>query len=237
MKDWNIRNLIAISVTVFVLGLTGFIAVKALCTTKPDYSFVAQTLLPLWGTWLGTLLAYYFGKENFEAASKSYQQVIEKLTPDQKLKKISVKDVMIPFNKLQILNYEDKKGEQIQAILLNKDYNKYNRLAVFESNNILKCMIHRSTFTEYLFEVGASAKPEETTIESLVTYKKEGSKIPDLLKRGFNFVPINASLLDAKTAMDAIPECQDVFVTQNGKKDEPVLGLITNNKIFEQLQA
>jgi hypothetical protein len=28
--------------------------------------------------------------------------------------------------------------------------------------------------------------------------------------------------------MDSIPDCRDVFVTQNGDKDEPVLGWVTN---------
>jgi len=33
--------------------------------------------------------------------------------------------------------------------------------------------------------------------------------------------------------MDAMKECQDVFITENGKKDEPVLGLITNVRLMD----
>jgi hypothetical protein len=54
-----------------------------------------------------------------------------------------------------------------------------------------------------------------------------------MLDLGFNFVKKDGTLLDAKKAMDAIDECLDIFVTENGKKEEPVLGLITNNKILE----
>ncbi len=36
-----------------------------------NLDFIGQSLLPIWGTWVGTVLAFYFGKSNFDAASKS----------------------------------------------------------------------------------------------------------------------------------------------------------------------
>jgi hypothetical protein len=54
-----------------------------------------------------------------------------------------------------------------------------------------------------------------------------------MLQYSCNFVGKNGTLLDAKKAMDAYKECQDVFATENGKKEEPILGLITNNEILE----
>jgi hypothetical protein len=54
-----------------------------------------------------------------------------------------------------------------------------------------------------------------------------------MLDRGYCFVKKTATLLDAKNAMDAMKECMDVFITENGKVEEPILGLITNNRLLE----
>jgi len=37
--------------------------------------------------------------------------------------------------------------------------------------------------------------------------------------------------------MDTTPNCQDVFVTQNGKAGEAVIGWITNNEIADNSKA
>jgi hypothetical protein len=42
-----------------------------------------------------------------------------------------------------------------------------------------------------------------------------------------------ATLIDAKNAMDTMKECMNVFITENGKIEEPILGLITNNRLLE----
>ena len=45
------------------------------------------------------------------------------------------------------------------------------------------------------------------------------------------FVSIASTLGDAKREMERTEKCQDVFVTQNGKQEEPVLGWLTNIEI------
>ena len=54
---------------------------------------------------------------------------------------------------------------------------------------------------------------------------------PDFKKKAtttFAFVKTDASLAAAKEAMAGKPGCQDVFVTETGAADEPVLGWLTN---------
>ena len=41
-----------------------------------------------------------------------------------------------------------------------------------------------------------------------------------------------ATKLDVMKAMDAIDECLDILVKETSKKEEPVLGLIMNNKLL-----
>lgn len=51
------------------------------------------------------------------------------------------------------------------------------------------------------------------------------------------FVPINATLAEAKQKMEETKNCQDVFVTDNGDKNGHVRGWLTNVEIVRHLQA
>jgi hypothetical protein len=45
---------------------------------------VLHTVLPLVGTWVGTIIAFYFTKENFEAATRSVTDMARQLTSTEK---------------------------------------------------------------------------------------------------------------------------------------------------------
>jgi hypothetical protein len=48
------------------------------------------------------------------------------------------------------------------------------------------------------------------------------------LQTSFGTVAEDATLADAKRAMESVPWCQDTFVTHGGSREEPVIGWITN---------
>jgi len=52
-------------------------------------------------------------------------------------------------------------------------------------------------------------------------------QLKSLFETSFGFVGKEERLIEVKAIM-ANPNIQDVFVTETGKKDEPVLGWITN---------
>jgi hypothetical protein len=63
---------------------------------------------------------------------------------------------------------------------------------------------------------------------------------PDLKKTLENsFVTLNedATLQDVKAAMDAVTDAQDAFITKTGKKDEAILGWITNNIVADNARV
>jgi hypothetical protein len=236
-NGWWSRNVIALIITVAVVGITIGIGIVCLCKGFDDgMDFIGKSLLPLWGTWIGTVLAFYFGKANFDAASKSYQEVIKTLSSAEKMAGIKVTEVMIVTSKIEFLNLEKEKEKKISDILKYERFKKYNRFAVFEPDNILKCIIHRSTFHQFI-----ALKVEEGMMNEAIKaltlndiLNEPNAEIKNILAKGYDFVSQSATLLDAKNAMDAIAECQDIFVSQTGKISEPVLGLITNNIIMEK---
>jgi hypothetical protein len=246
LSSWASRNLIALIITGLVVSVTVFIAIFILYnpvkntdgTVSINFPFIGQTLLPLWGTWIGTVLAFYFGKANFEAATKSYQDVIKNLSPEEKIAKLLVKDVMLPLKDILYLDYDTESPKLINDILKYPQFEPYSRFAVFDKNKVVKFMIHRSTFYLFIYfkytELKAQGKTPDTdnlTLADLLACTDE--KIKNTLTRGIGFIALNANLLDAKRVIDATEECQDVFVTESGKALKPVQGLITNNRIFQ----
>ena len=236
------RNFIAILMTLIVVSATVVVAIIAI--SKGDklegVDFIAKTLLPLWGTWIGTILAFYFSRENFEAASKSYQNIIKSLTPDEKMAAMKVNDVMIPVDRIVFLIYPDDKDKKLMDdILKDGRFQAYNRYAVLNTNHTVYKMIHRSMVDRFISEQVVSGKtPDEIkllTLNDLLNTTLD--EIKNTLENSFQIIKKSSTLLEAKQSMDEKKECLDVFVTENGSKDEPVLGLVTNNLILEKIKC
>ncbi len=103
-------------------------------------------------------------------------------------------------------------------------------------------MIHRGIFYQFLYTQSAELKaqgksPDTDTITLSELLSSADDKFRKPLTRGLGFISLDANLLDAKRIIDATEECQDVFVTQTGKPNEPVLGLLTNNRIFQHVKV
>lgn len=208
---------------VVYLGLTMINA----ATDKEDAArYVLASILPLLGTWVGTVLAFYFSKDNFESATRSTKEL---LGIDQKLAAIAVTDVMLSIaNILKVTEDDDTK------IVLNKwletmdKEKKGQRLPVLDSKNKAKYVIHRSIITDYLASeaIGGTLKTdlEKKTLKDLIDAKPELKSIIV----SFGAVKKDATLDKVKAIMEQSNDTQDVFITENGKTDGVVLGWITN---------
>jgi hypothetical protein len=56
---------------------------------------VFNTVLPVIATWVGTVLAFYFGSENFRQAAESTREALGQLAPENK-----IIDVMVPYERI-----------------------------------------------------------------------------------------------------------------------------------------
>ncbi|GAB6010981.1 CBS domain-containing protein [Viscerimonas tarda] len=218
-------------VIVATLAIAG-LSLWLLDTKKEAFNFIGQSLLPLWATWFGTVLAFYFTKENLDAANKSTEKLLNKLTAgEQKLQSRSVLSVMKPVKEIKTL-YLDLHGENpLSEIIEMEEFKPFNRFPVFNSEKAKKidCIVHRLVMLEYLYGL-----PETDTASKTLNDFLTGSKdIREKLKDSAGFVSETATLLDAKTEMERLENCEDVFVTQTGKNSEEILGWITDNDIYE----
>jgi hypothetical protein len=205
--------------------------------------FVFGSVLPLLGAWVGTLLAYYFSRENFEAATKSVTEMAREVGAMEKLRAIPVREKMRPLKDITFSAI--KKGEENKCKLpdLLTKFERLDRIPLLDDANCIvyllyKHMIHRF-LTQMVLDPAKlqNKKVGDLTLRDLID---SDSDLQELLQNSFGFVPETATLADAKREMEAVSKklpCNDVFVTQGGKPDQPVIGWITDNKIAEHLKV
>lgn len=241
----NSRERIARIISISVPVATGVLAVLAIVfagilihtQNKKEaidilkYTFTA--LLPLWGTWIGTVLAYYFSKENFESANENVRKLVTHVSAvNEKLKRIKAKDVMIPASKIVKQDFESEAtliACKIADIISFIKASDQNRLPLFV-NKSLKYILHLSTFDRFIRLMLEEKKDYQTlTINDMITCNDD--MIKNTLLKGASFISEQANLLEAKNIMDANKYCNDVFVTPAGHPSEEVLGWITDKTV------
>jgi hypothetical protein len=187
---------------------------------------VFTAVIPLLASWVGTVLAYYYSSESLEAATKSVRELIPL---EEKLKAIPVTEAMIKLSDIAKFNYDDnQKVQDILAML--KASNKGERLPFLDDNNHPIYMLHKSTIDSALVEVGQEIDIANVTLQELF------ERVPSLKIMGmgsFGTLGQDATLESAREEMNRINNCQDVYITEKGTKNSPVVGWITNGIIEE----
>jgi hypothetical protein len=230
-RDW-------LAVIISVVSISGIIILSVaifrnLSTDSEKIMTIFTSVLALAGSWIGTILAFYFSKENFESATRNVAALVNQVSPQERLKSLLAKDKMTPKDKIIFVKLP---AEQINLTetLNNLELSKRgSRLPVLTEMEHPAYIVHKSSIIEFLFERSQSISSPPSN-ESIVTLR-DFLDDPEMKKRAENFAVLreDGTLADAKSAMDNKPGCQDVFITKGGTKDEPLTGWITNNTIAE----
>lgn len=201
-------------------------------TTK----LVFTAVLPLLGTWVGTVLSFYFTKDSYEAASRETRQTVSESGLAGRLRATPVRERMTPVGRMKVYRMAaDKTEEQVGlAELLGLMTGPITRLPILDAQDAIKFLVHKSVIVEF-----HSTKVRETTAFDLNDLGQANLKLlldqddnrRRLGREGLAFVAVTATVADARNRMREKQGCEDVIVTQSGKSDEPVLGWLTNNDI------
>lgn len=251
--DSEERAKIGRRVVYFALGVIGILGLAAIAVaiyapagesiekSKQRYELVKDvltSLLPVLGTWVGTVLAFYFSKENFVEAAKQTSELVRQLTLDQKLQEIPVVDAMISMTDPNAIKFildrpEDKINLKTDILDLLSKSGK-NRLPFIDTNGIVKYIIHRSIIDKYISEYALSGaiKPIDLTLKDLLCidqYKQISSS--------FGTVGRDAKLNAVKNLIDGNLGCSDVFVTEDGTKSCKAFGWVTNVILTEKCRV
>jgi hypothetical protein len=214
---------------------------------------ILNILLPVIGTWMGTILAFYFSKDNFEAANRQAKSLLDQINPtDQTLKDLKVSGVMITPDNGMLLKYKDERdfeATKLSDLIQKLEQTNTERSPIVKSDDMtFLFLIYRTTIERFQLQFekpGAittdaahplPADKGDLTVAHLLNSNFELIKMIKAIDLNKCFLPITATLSDVRKAMQDNGLCQDVFITNTGKKTEPVLGWITNTMIIEKAQ-
>ena len=233
MRDAVTRNTLAmVVVLVGLFGVIGFaIAAISLAGSDNRQAVIQQTITALFallGTWVGTVLAFYFSRQNLTAATDS---TIAAITAAQGGGSTPVRQAMTPRG--QFVAYPLGPGEDQRAVKLSDLASKMSegnvhRIVVLDSQDTVVCVIHDSLILALEKKAGAEdpAAARDLTVGSLLD-DAEFSDKPFLMA----FVGETATVDEARGKM--VSGCNDVFVTTRGGPKDPVVGWLTNTRLAQ----
>lgn len=215
------QRLATVMTIVGVVGVTAISVVALILLPRDDARNVLTAVLPLFASWIATVLAYYFARENLQAATDSVTTLV---ASNRGPASLSITDKMIDLS--QIVSLSSKFGaslnqttlDQVLAFLSNR---QVNRAPFFNTDGSIAGVIHVSVIDQYLRN---NAQPAGQVTFAAI------KALPIAL--AFAVLPTSATIADARTAMSSVPNCEDVFVTQDGNPAKPVVGWLTDNIIL-----
>jgi hypothetical protein len=236
VTTWALAAILAIAALIILVA--GINAIWGSAPQKMGQFFdiskyVLGVLLPVIGAWVGTVLAFYFGQVNFEAASRSAQNLVRQLSPREKLQAEPAGHAMMKINDVTAFKIPPDKGEADITIrqLIDEGFEKdksqpRQRLPILDAQGRGKYVLHRSTIDAFV----APKKHPPDVDESTLSLKDllEDPKLKDYIINSFMPLAPDATLADAKDLLDKNPQCLDILVTQDGAKNGIVVGWITN---------
>jgi hypothetical protein len=175
----NFKNHLA--ALVFILSFFGLLLTALWSLREPPGSGreVFNVLAPLFGTWWGTILTFYFTRENFKEANEAVNRIVDRLTPEQSLAETPVRQVMKPRGSIKARQL--KEGEDENAILIG-DLTAlvgegYSRVLIFTPRDAIKYVIHESTLNRFIADRSRLVEAGQAPAGSL-----SAATLPELLR-------------------------------------------------------
>lgn len=224
-----------------LIGSTvGIVAISAiiLWKTDTDGQIIFTGLLALFGTWVGTILAFYFSRENFEAANASLQRVVRTLTPDERLKQLAIRTEMIARSRMIQIKDGGRADKDIMLSEVCGLLVERSRIPVLDAGGLIRYVIHSNTVYRYITDEslkGVQVNPAAISLETFLAHKFKDETVKAIVTK-IAFAAVGGSLADARAKMIAVAGAQDVIVTATGGPQEPVEGWITDMDLARYAQ-
>lgn len=180
-------------------------------------------------------------REIFDNFFKTEKGKGDDIRKDKVEDNILVCDRMIPLDK--IIFYTIPNSQTENDITIAELYSKFKglvtRLPIFDSGGKVKYIIHQSELSKYIaaqcFDCSQQVTQSNIHPLTLAQFLSDPA-IKELVGASMAFVPKDATLEDAKNKMEETKNCRDVFITETGEQDKPVIGWLTNIDINKGLK-
>lgn len=227
------RHTLAYSVLIFsTVAITG-LAIFAIIQDAEAAKDIFNIVLPVFSSWVGTILAFYFGRENFESANEQVRELVEKLAPEER-EKASVGSIMRPIHQIVHIKLSNEISEDHLKLsdIRKRFVGSVSRLPIIDVHGMPKYIIHQARIDFYL----VTYEKEDVTLRVFLdTLRLDGLSFG--LDSGFVVVSEKTMIATAKQKMESILGCQDIFVTMQGNPNEPLMGWISNVRLMKYIRG
>ncbi len=220
-----------IIVSIFLLIFIGAFAIMGAADGKKGEAAidVMTMVLPVVATWVGTVIAFYFGRENFEAANEQVNRLVERIPGGQKVQS-TISSIMRTLAKTTHIRDSNSLNLDLQNIKAHFT-DQITRIIIVDDDNYPKYVIHESRIDNYLND-GRSASD---TLDAFLENRKAKTGFGFEANAGFVTVAKDISIAEAKRDMQAVAGCQDIIITEKGGDREPMLGWVSNTRLTKAL--
>jgi hypothetical protein len=227
-RGWLAEILISIS----LIGLIAISAAVIRSSEKQGIILVFTSLLPLFGTWIGLALAYYFSLSNFAMVVNAFRRFT---APSTICADIAVTTAMIEKSKIAglitLAATEDAAARiNIKDHLLALLHPPVTRIPILDSKGAIVFIVHENTLHKFMTDIAMHPRADVALPTATLQHLLEDRPLKALLET-FDIVPSSATLADAKKKMDKTPHCKDVFVTPRGRRSEAIIGWVTDARV------
>ena len=221
----------------WTMGCSGaaiaILALVSILLESDNTMTIFNITLPVFASWVGTILAFYFGGESFESANQQVRDIVAQIHPEQRGKAL-VTTIMRPFADMGYFKIEEGKTEaDVKLSDLTRSFtDRVTRLPILDAGQRPKYMLHASSIDKYRAEGGALDHSLKMFLEN-----RQRAGLEYGVNKGFVVVSKQTSLEAAKRKMQAVASCQDIFITSGGSEDEPLAGWISNLRMAKYLEV
>jgi len=226
-----------IALVIVGLGALGIVVISwvalAESTDKSETArLIFAAVLPLLGTWVGAVLAFYFTRDNLQAGSETALRAVRAVggaSPES-----LVTDIMIPVNRIKpvetVANDAAAKQLTLSKIYTAMQASGQSRVPVLLDNQSALYVVHEPDIDKFAQAKGIAASA--LTTETVADLLSEASIAPEVTS--FVVVGPTATLADARAALGQTVHAKDVFVTTDGQRSSAAIGWLTNSDLARQ---
>lgn len=212
-----------IGLALILLAAITFLRREELTTTGLS---VFTSTLPVFSTWVGTVLAFYFTNESFRQAAATAHAAVN---TDDSLEATRA-GTMVPY--AQIVRYDmkpDPKGRDAKVAAEDILISEIQKL--FKPPGIMRAVIFDDKkIPVFIIRHDKSFDDNSTAAATLKTYLANPAARD--AASNFSWTSASASISDVRRLLQ-LRRVTDVFITQNGRNDEPTLGWIPDINVTQ----
>lgn len=137
----------------------------------------------------------------------------------------AIKEIMIRKEDIYCRRLAGNDATQVSLSAVYKDMKsrRMNRLPILDGAWHVLYMVHRSVISEFLLDTDI----DNPTLADLL----QNPSAKEAFSNSIVFVPPTVTVEEARDALAAVSGARDVFVTSGGKRNEPILGMVTNTDL------